>query len=122
MICKGPALGRGRPIARRRGLRDDRNPEIERPLQYVRTDPDVIPKVALTGDTTHRTDTRVLQVIYSFDPASLPLCWPDDGRVHRSGSGGRNDIGTATSGRPLRQSRKRESQGANARSASTQQR
>lgn len=49
------------------------NPEIKTPLQYVRTDPDVIPKVTLTGDTTQRTDTRVLQVIYSFDPASLHL-------------------------------------------------
>jgi HlyD family secretion protein len=49
------------------------NPEIKTPLQYVRTDPDVIPKVTLTGDTTQRTDTRVLQVIYSFDPSSLPL-------------------------------------------------
>jgi len=49
------------------------NPEIKTPLQYVRTDPDVIPKVTLTGDTTQRTDTRVLQVVYSFDPASLPL-------------------------------------------------
>jgi multidrug efflux pump subunit AcrA (membrane-fusion protein) len=49
------------------------NPELKTPLRYVRTDPDVIPKVALTGDTTQRTDTRVLQVIYSFDPTSLPL-------------------------------------------------
>ncbi len=49
------------------------NPEIKTPLEYVRTDPDVIPKVALTGDTTQRTDTRVLQVIYGFDPATLPL-------------------------------------------------
>src|SRR6266853_1878903 len=49
------------------------NPEIKTPLQYVRTDPDVIPKATLTGDTTQRTDTRVLQVIYSFDPASMPL-------------------------------------------------
>jgi multidrug efflux pump subunit AcrA (membrane-fusion protein) len=49
------------------------NPEIQTPLQYVRTDPDVIPKVTLTGDTTQRTDTRVLQVLYSFDPASLRL-------------------------------------------------
>jgi len=49
------------------------NPDIKTPLQYVRTDPDVIPKVTLTGDTTQRTDTRVLEVIYSFDPASLPL-------------------------------------------------
>ncbi len=49
------------------------NPEIKTPLQYARTDPDVIPKTLLTGDTTQRTDTRVLQVIYSFDPGSLPL-------------------------------------------------
>jgi len=49
------------------------NPDLKTPLQYVRTDPDVIPKTSLTGDATQRTDTRVLQVIYSFDPASLPL-------------------------------------------------
>jgi multidrug efflux pump subunit AcrA (membrane-fusion protein) len=49
------------------------NPDLKTPLQYVRTDPDVIPKVLLTGDTTQRTDTRVLQVIYSFNPAPLPL-------------------------------------------------
>jgi HlyD family secretion protein len=49
------------------------NPAIQTPLQYVRTDPDVVPKTLLTGDTTQRTDTRVLQVIYSFNPASLPL-------------------------------------------------
>jgi HlyD family secretion protein len=49
------------------------NPDIKTPLQYVRTDPDVVPKVLLTGDTTQRTDARVLQVVYSFDPKSLPL-------------------------------------------------
>jgi len=49
------------------------NPGIRTPLQYIRTDPFVIPKTLLTGDTTQRTDTRVLQVIYSFDPASLPV-------------------------------------------------
>src|SRR5579864_309001 len=48
------------------------NPELKATLQYVRTDPDVIPKVLLTGDATQRTDTRVLQVVYSFDPGSLP--------------------------------------------------
>lgn len=47
------------------------NPESKVSLQYVRTDPDVIPRVTLTGDATQRTDTRVLQVVYSFDPASL---------------------------------------------------
>ncbi len=49
------------------------HPELKTPLQYVRTDPDVIPKVLLTGDPTQRTDTRVLQVVYSFDPSSLPV-------------------------------------------------
>jgi len=49
------------------------NPDIKTRLQYVRTDPDVVPKVLLTGDTTQRTDARVLQVVYSFDPKSLPL-------------------------------------------------
>jgi HlyD family secretion protein len=49
------------------------NPELKATLQYVRTDPDVIPKVLLTGDATQRTDTRVLQLVYSFDPSSLPV-------------------------------------------------
>jgi multidrug efflux pump subunit AcrA (membrane-fusion protein) len=49
------------------------NSELKASLQYVRTDPDVIPKVLLTGDATQRTDTRVLQLVYSFDPASLPV-------------------------------------------------
>jgi len=49
------------------------NPELKVALQYVRTDPDVIPKILFTGDTTQRTDTRVLQVVYSFDPSSLPI-------------------------------------------------
>lgn len=33
----------------------------------------MVPKVSLTGQSTERTDTRVLQVIYSFDPATLPI-------------------------------------------------
>jgi multidrug efflux pump subunit AcrA (membrane-fusion protein) len=49
------------------------NPALKTSLRYVRTDPDVIPKVLLTGDATQRTDTRVLQVVFSFDPASLPV-------------------------------------------------
>ena len=32
-----------------------------------------MPKVSLTGQSTERTDTRVLQAIYSFDPAALPV-------------------------------------------------
>jgi HlyD family secretion protein len=49
------------------------NPDMKVPVRYERTDPDVVPRVLLTGDSTQRTDTRVLQVIYSFDQASLPV-------------------------------------------------
>ncbi len=36
-------------------------------LQFVRIEPYVIPKTSLTGGSTERVDTRVLQVIYAFD-------------------------------------------------------
>lgn len=48
------------------------NPKLHTPLRFERIDPYVIPKTSLTGNSTERTDTRVLQVIYSFDPATLP--------------------------------------------------
>jgi hypothetical protein len=35
-------------------------------LQFVRVEPYVIPKRNLTGDSTERVDTRVLQVIYKL--------------------------------------------------------
>jgi HlyD family secretion protein len=47
------------------------NANLKTPLNYVRTDPYVVPQALLTGDATQRTDTRVLQVIYRFDRASL---------------------------------------------------
>jgi multidrug resistance efflux pump len=38
-------------------------------LEFVRFEPYVVPKASLTGDTTERVDTRVLEVIYRFkDP------------------------------------------------------
>ena len=42
------------------------------PLEFVRIEPFVVPKRSLTGETTERVDTRVLQVIYSCDPTGLP--------------------------------------------------
>jgi hypothetical protein len=33
----------------------------------------VIPKKSLTGDSTERVDTRVLQALYSFDRKQLPF-------------------------------------------------
>lgn len=49
------------------------NLQVRYPLKFVRVEPFVIPKKSLTGDNTERVDTRVLQVIYEFDPAGLPL-------------------------------------------------
>ena len=49
------------------------NPNLNTPLQFERFEPYVVPKVSLTGQSTERTDTRVLQAIYSFDPAALPV-------------------------------------------------
>lgn len=42
------------------------------PLEFVRVEPFVVPKKSLTGDNTERVDTRVLQVIYEFDPTGRP--------------------------------------------------
>jgi multidrug resistance efflux pump len=42
------------------------------PLEFVRVEPFVVPKKSLTGNNTERVDTRVLQVIYGFDPAGRP--------------------------------------------------
>ena len=41
-------------------------------LEFVRVEPFVVPKKSLTGDTNERVDTRVLQVIYKFDPTGRP--------------------------------------------------
>jgi multidrug efflux pump subunit AcrA (membrane-fusion protein) len=43
------------------------------PLQFVRFEPYVIPKASLTGDSTERVDTRVLQVIYRVKDQNAPL-------------------------------------------------
>jgi len=38
------------------------------PLKFQRIEPLVVPKVSLTGSSKEKVDTRVLQVIYTFDP------------------------------------------------------
>lgn len=40
------------------------NPAVSVPLEFVRFEPFVIPKRSLTGESSERVDTRVLQVIY----------------------------------------------------------
>ena len=50
------------------------DPSVVLPLQFVRVEPYIIPKVSLTGAGTERVDTRVLQVIFSLErPESPPI-------------------------------------------------
>jgi len=46
---------------------------VKTPLHFVRFEPFVVPKKSLTGDSTERVDTRVLQVIYRIERQDLPL-------------------------------------------------
>lgn len=49
------------------------NKAISMSLSFVRFEPFVVPKRSLTGESTERVDTRVLQVVYAFDPKDLPV-------------------------------------------------
>jgi HlyD family secretion protein len=49
------------------------NGSLKIPLEFVRFEPYVIPKKSLTGDSTERVDTRVLQVIYRVKDQDAPL-------------------------------------------------
>jgi HlyD family secretion protein len=52
-------------------LRGNRRFKVDLSLAYV--EPYVVPKKSLTGDSNERVDTRVLQVLYSFERDQLPL-------------------------------------------------
>lgn len=43
------------------------------PLEFVRFEPYVVPKKSLTGDSTERVDTRVLQVVYRISDDKAPV-------------------------------------------------
>lgn len=49
------------------------NSTLKTALSFVRFEPYVVPKRSLTGDSTERVDTRVLQVIYALDPKTIPI-------------------------------------------------
>lgn len=49
------------------------NSSISVPLDFLYIEPYIIPKSALTGDNQERVDTRVLQIIYSFERGKLPI-------------------------------------------------
>jgi multidrug efflux pump subunit AcrA (membrane-fusion protein) len=46
------------------------NSAMRFPISFVRFEPYVIPKMSLTGDSTERVDTRVLEVIFRFDQST----------------------------------------------------
>jgi HlyD family secretion protein len=48
-------------------------PEPSFPLRFVRVEPLLVPKRVLRGDGGERSDTRVLQVLYEFDPEKAPV-------------------------------------------------
>jgi HlyD family secretion protein len=48
------------------------NTDIRTKLAFVRFEPDVVPKRSLTGSRAERVDTRVLQVLYRFEPMQFP--------------------------------------------------
>ena len=43
------------------------------PLRFVRIEPYIVPKRSLTGESSERVDTRVLQVIFRFEQPSMPV-------------------------------------------------
>jgi hypothetical protein len=49
------------------------NSQLEARVDFVRIEPYVIPKRSLTGDSSERVDTRVLQVLYRLERGSLPV-------------------------------------------------
>ena len=49
------------------------NSSLSTPLHFVRIEPFVVPKKSLTGESSERVDTRVLQILYSFQRGSLPV-------------------------------------------------
>jgi RND family efflux transporter MFP subunit len=49
------------------------NRDFKAEVWFARVEPYVTPKLSLTGSSSERVDTRVLQVIYSFDRKALPV-------------------------------------------------
>jgi HlyD family secretion protein len=49
------------------------NPQLKTELKFEYVEAYVVPKRSLTGDSTERVDTRVMQVVYSFKRGKLPV-------------------------------------------------
>ena len=49
------------------------NAQFKTDLRFEYVERYVVPKRSLTGESTERVDTRVMQVVYSFEPRTLPI-------------------------------------------------
>ena len=49
------------------------NRDLQTRLKFVRIEPYIVPKRSLTGESSERVDTRVLQVLYGFNRDALPV-------------------------------------------------
>jgi multidrug resistance efflux pump len=49
------------------------NPQLKTDLAFEYVEAYVVPKRSLTGESTERVDTRVMQVVYSFKRGKLPI-------------------------------------------------
>lgn len=49
------------------------NSERKAALRFVRFEPYIVPKKSLTGESTERVDTRVLQIIFAVEQADFPM-------------------------------------------------
>jgi len=49
------------------------NPQFKTELKFEYVEAYVVPKRSLTGDSTERVDTRVMQVVYSFKRGDIPV-------------------------------------------------
>jgi multidrug efflux pump subunit AcrA (membrane-fusion protein) len=49
------------------------NPQLKTDLAFEYVEAYVVPKRSLTGESTERVDTRVMQVVYSFKRGNLPI-------------------------------------------------
>jgi HlyD family secretion protein len=49
------------------------NPALRTPLTFVRIEPYVVPKKSLTGASSERVDTRVLQVIFRVERSDIRI-------------------------------------------------
>jgi len=49
------------------------DPGLSIPLRFEYIEPFLVPKTSLTGQSTERSDLRVLQVVYSFERGRLPV-------------------------------------------------